>query len=248
MWAYGVLFFLPFVPVALCVLGDSCAHADYCLLQTSMGDALHVHSSCTCRNHCIILASLTWLSLWTRIYQWCQIYTSPTYLPSTHWLAWSLITVCFRVILWNTLFLFRGGLVVVPVFLHVGSLPFLYILILEANSLPCPLIFCSFFLTPLIVASEPNLKVRSRLKQKVAERRSSPLLRRKDGTVISTFKKRAIEITGKNCWNSRQKSVDMLTRIKHPVVHSSMLLHKYFCSFWLLHYFRKHAIGHLIWA
>uniref|UniRef100_A0A673AEY1 Histone deacetylase n=1 Tax=Sphaeramia orbicularis TaxID=375764 RepID=A0A673AEY1_9TELE len=46
--------------------------------------------------------------------------------------------------------------------------------------------------------SEPNLKVRSRLKQKVAERRSSPLLRRKDGTVISTFKKRAIEISGKN--------------------------------------------------
>uniref|UniRef100_A0A8C3JEZ2 Histone deacetylase n=1 Tax=Calidris pygmaea TaxID=425635 RepID=A0A8C3JEZ2_9CHAR len=44
-------------------------------------------------------------------------------------------------------------------------------------------------------ASEPNLKVRSRLKQKVAERRSSPLLRRKDGTVISTFKKRAIEVT-----------------------------------------------------
>ncbi|XP_064177799.1 histone deacetylase 5-like isoform X2 [Anguilla rostrata] len=43
--------------------------------------------------------------------------------------------------------------------------------------------------------SEPNLKVRSWLKQKVAERRSSPLLRRKDGTVISTFKKRAIEIT-----------------------------------------------------
>ncbi|XP_014814402.1 PREDICTED: histone deacetylase 5 [Calidris pugnax] len=30
---------------------------------------------------------------------------------------------------------------------------------------------------------------------KVAERRSSPLLRRKDGTVISTFKKRAIEVT-----------------------------------------------------
>eukprot|EP00063_Salmo_salar_P073956 XP_014048791.1 PREDICTED: histone deacetylase 5-like isoform X2 [Salmo salar] len=44
-------------------------------------------------------------------------------------------------------------------------------------------------------ASEPNLKVRSRLKQKVAERRSSPLLRRKDGTVISTFKKRAVEIS-----------------------------------------------------
>ncbi|KAM4598609.1 histone deacetylase 5 [Polymixia lowei] len=44
-------------------------------------------------------------------------------------------------------------------------------------------------------ASEPNLKIRSRLKQKVAERRSSPLLRRKDGTVISTFKKRALDIS-----------------------------------------------------
>uniref|UniRef100_A0A670J5U3 Histone deacetylase n=1 Tax=Podarcis muralis TaxID=64176 RepID=A0A670J5U3_PODMU len=43
-------------------------------------------------------------------------------------------------------------------------------------------------------ASEPNLKVRSRLKQKVAERRSSPLLRRKDGTVISTFKKRFLTL------------------------------------------------------
>uniref|UniRef100_A0A3B3QBI4 Histone deacetylase n=1 Tax=Paramormyrops kingsleyae TaxID=1676925 RepID=A0A3B3QBI4_9TELE len=52
---------------------------------------------------------------------------------------------------------------------------------------------------PLRKTSEPNLKVRSRLKQKVAERRSSPLLRRKDGTVISTFKKRAIEITSSMC-------------------------------------------------
>uniref|UniRef100_UPI00398E7110 histone deacetylase 5 isoform X2 n=1 Tax=Pristiophorus japonicus TaxID=55135 RepID=UPI00398E7110 len=51
-------------------------------------------------------------------------------------------------------------------------------------------------------ASEPNLKVRSRLKQKVAERRSSPLLRRKDGTIISTFKKRAIEITVSSVCNS----------------------------------------------
>ncbi|XP_069093951.1 histone deacetylase 5 isoform X1 [Pleurodeles waltl] len=51
-------------------------------------------------------------------------------------------------------------------------------------------------------ASEPNLKVRSRLKQKVAERRSSPLLRRKDGTVISTFKKRAIEISVSSVCNS----------------------------------------------
>ncbi|KAM6295427.1 histone deacetylase 5 [Aegotheles albertisi] len=44
-------------------------------------------------------------------------------------------------------------------------------------------------------ASEPNLKVRSRLKQKVAERRSSPLLRRRDGSVISAFRKRTAEAT-----------------------------------------------------
>ncbi|XP_053116999.1 histone deacetylase 9 isoform X13 [Hemicordylus capensis] len=44
-------------------------------------------------------------------------------------------------------------------------------------------------------ASEPNLKVRSRLKQKVTERRSSPLLRRKDGTVVCSFKKRIFEVT-----------------------------------------------------
>ncbi|XP_047212165.1 histone deacetylase 5-like isoform X2 [Girardinichthys multiradiatus] len=50
--------------------------------------------------------------------------------------------------------------------------------------------------------SEPNLKVRSRLKQKVVERRSSPLLRRKDGTVISTFKRRAIEISVSSLCNS----------------------------------------------
>ncbi|XP_029104034.1 histone deacetylase 9-B isoform X2 [Scleropages formosus] len=43
-------------------------------------------------------------------------------------------------------------------------------------------------------ASEPNLKVRSRLKQKVSERRSSPLMRRKDGSVVvAPYKKRALE-------------------------------------------------------
>uniref|UniRef100_UPI00359000A4 histone deacetylase 4-like isoform X2 n=1 Tax=Myxine glutinosa TaxID=7769 RepID=UPI00359000A4 len=45
-------------------------------------------------------------------------------------------------------------------------------------------------------ASEPNLKVRCRLKQKVAERRSSPLLRRKDRSLASTFKKRPVDVTG----------------------------------------------------
>ncbi|KAJ7422097.1 histone deacetylase 5 [Pitangus sulphuratus] len=54
-----------------------------------------------------------------------------------------------------------------------------------------------FGVTPFGVppASEPNLKVRSRLKQKVAERRSSPLLRRRDGSVLSAFRKRHVEIT-----------------------------------------------------
>lgn len=46
--------------------------------------------------------------------------------------------------------------------------------------------------------SEPNLKVRSRLKQKVAERRSSPLLRRKEGSIMTPFKKRALELLGRS--------------------------------------------------
>lgn len=44
-------------------------------------------------------------------------------------------------------------------------------------------------------ASEPNLKVRSRLKQKVSERRSAPM-RRRDGSVLVTpLKKRTLELT-----------------------------------------------------
>uniref|UniRef100_A0A669EBB1 Histone deacetylase n=1 Tax=Oreochromis niloticus TaxID=8128 RepID=A0A669EBB1_ORENI len=46
-------------------------------------------------------------------------------------------------------------------------------------------------------ASEPNLKLRSRLKQKVTERRSSPLLRRKDGP-IATAKKRPLDVSACN--------------------------------------------------
>uniref|UniRef100_A0A673T353 histone deacetylase n=1 Tax=Suricata suricatta TaxID=37032 RepID=A0A673T353_SURSU len=58
-------------------------------------------------------------------------------------------------------------------------------------------LFFNFYLFSLSQspASEPNLKVRSRLKQKVAERRSSPLLRRKDGNVVTSFKKRMFEVT-----------------------------------------------------
>ncbi|XP_050968840.1 histone deacetylase 4 isoform X4 [Labeo rohita] len=47
-------------------------------------------------------------------------------------------------------------------------------------------------------ASEPNLKLRSRLKQKVSERRSSPLLRRKDSPV-STLKKRSLDMADSAC-------------------------------------------------
>uniref|UniRef100_A0A3Q3AXF3 histone deacetylase n=1 Tax=Kryptolebias marmoratus TaxID=37003 RepID=A0A3Q3AXF3_KRYMA len=43
-------------------------------------------------------------------------------------------------------------------------------------------------------ASEPNLKVRSRLKQKVAERRSSPMLKRREGNIMTPYKKRALEL------------------------------------------------------
>ncbi|XP_067281788.1 histone deacetylase 9-B isoform X2 [Pseudorasbora parva] len=44
-------------------------------------------------------------------------------------------------------------------------------------------------------ASEPNLKVRSRLKQKVSERRSGPI-RRRDGSVLVTpLKKRTLDLT-----------------------------------------------------
>uniref|UniRef100_A0A3Q2XBE6 Histone deacetylase n=1 Tax=Hippocampus comes TaxID=109280 RepID=A0A3Q2XBE6_HIPCM len=48
-------------------------------------------------------------------------------------------------------------------------------------------------------ASEPNLKLRSRLKQKVTERRSSPLLRRKDGGPVTTAKKRSLDIADSAC-------------------------------------------------
>uniref|UniRef100_A0A4W4HJR1 Histone deacetylase n=1 Tax=Electrophorus electricus TaxID=8005 RepID=A0A4W4HJR1_ELEEL len=47
-------------------------------------------------------------------------------------------------------------------------------------------------------ASEPNLKVRSRLKQKVVEQRSSPLLRRRDNP-ISSAKKRSLDMADSAC-------------------------------------------------
>uniref|UniRef100_A0A8C7M859 Histone deacetylase n=1 Tax=Oncorhynchus kisutch TaxID=8019 RepID=A0A8C7M859_ONCKI len=64
-------------------------------------------------------------------------------------------------------------------------------------------------------ASEPNLKLRSRLKQKVTERRSSPLLRRKDGPIITTAKKRSLDMAGKhpvhNSMTSGQQDGDRLS-------------------------------------
>uniref|UniRef100_A0A671MV75 Histone deacetylase n=1 Tax=Sinocyclocheilus anshuiensis TaxID=1608454 RepID=A0A671MV75_9TELE len=49
-----------------------------------------------------------------------------------------------------------------------------------------------------ILRFNPNLKLRSRLKQKVTERRSSPLLRRKDGPVTSA-KKRSLDMAESAC-------------------------------------------------
>lgn len=51
-------------------------------------------------------------------------------------------------------------------------------------------------------ASEPNLKIRSRLKQKVAERRSSPMLKRRDGNIMTPSKKRALELMDSTPTNS----------------------------------------------
>ncbi|XP_056141637.1 histone deacetylase 9-B [Lampris incognitus] len=51
-------------------------------------------------------------------------------------------------------------------------------------------------------ASEPNLKVRSRLKQKVAERRSSPMLKRRDANIMTPYKKRALELMDTTPTNS----------------------------------------------
>ncbi|OXB61480.1 hypothetical protein ASZ78_010236 [Callipepla squamata] len=63
--------------------------------------------------------------------------------------------------------------------------------IIPTKNAVCSPFFCS--------ASEPNLKLRSRLKQKVAERRSSPLLRRKDGPVVTALKKRPLDVTDSAC-------------------------------------------------
>ncbi|XP_030111838.4 histone deacetylase 5 isoform X2 [Taeniopygia guttata] len=83
-------------------------------------------------------------------------------------------------------------------------------------------------------ASEPNLKVRSRLKQKVAERRSSPLLRRRDGSVLSAFRKRHVEITVSSVCSSAPGSGPSSPNSSHgahnglaasvPNIHSEQLL------------------------
>lgn len=74
----------------------------------------------------------------------------------------------------------------------------IYLIFLSLDTGEFGSLFFNFYLFSLsqFPASEPNLKVRSRLKQKVAERRSSPLLRRKDGNIVTSFKKRVFEVTG----------------------------------------------------
>uniref|UniRef100_A0A8K9UKW7 Histone deacetylase n=2 Tax=Oncorhynchus mykiss TaxID=8022 RepID=A0A8K9UKW7_ONCMY len=71
-------------------------------------------------------------------------------------------------------------------------------------------------------ASEPNLKLRSRLKQKVSERRSSPLLRRKDSP-ITTAKKRSLDMAGRThtqrCGEERPGGSDLAHNRASPSIH-----------------------------
>lgn len=83
-------------------------------------------------------------------------------------------------------------------------------------------------------ASEPNLKVRSRLKQKVSERRSAPM-RRRDGSVLVTpLKKRNLELTGNN--NQRPEtlnSCDVSTELTSSVVFNFRFFSQWqLCRFW----------------
>uniref|UniRef100_A0A8C7CWX2 Histone deacetylase n=1 Tax=Oncorhynchus kisutch TaxID=8019 RepID=A0A8C7CWX2_ONCKI len=71
-------------------------------------------------------------------------------------------------------------------------------------------------------ASEPNLKLRSRLKQKVTERRSSPLLRRKDGP-ITTAKKRSLDMAGK-LLPAQVEHVQTCAALQSPLVEYSTIL------------------------
>uniref|UniRef100_A0A8C9VBH6 Histone deacetylase n=1 Tax=Scleropages formosus TaxID=113540 RepID=A0A8C9VBH6_SCLFO len=62
-------------------------------------------------------------------------------------------------------------------------------------------------------ASEPNLKLRSRLKQKVTERRSSPLLRRKD-VPVNTAKKRSLDMGFLNiCFAETRKTSPVVSLV-----------------------------------
>lgn len=65
----------------------------------------------------------------------------------------------------------------------------------------CVMLIVFLSLSLSTAASEPNLKVRSRLKQKVAERRSSPMLKRRDGNIMTPYKKRALELMGTSSWS-----------------------------------------------
>ncbi|ETE70667.1 Histone deacetylase 9, partial [Ophiophagus hannah] len=72
-------------------------------------------------------------------------------------------------------------------------------------------------------ASEPNLKVRSKLKQKVTERRSSPLLRRKDGTMnhqlVAVLQDQAQvhhDMVPRHCILINEESVNLLNLYASP--------------------------------
>lgn len=78
-------------------------------------------------------------------------------------------------------------------------------------------------------ASEPNLKLRSRLKQKVSERRSSPLLRRRDSP-ITTAKKRSLDMAGE-----RQKKRRARRVLLHTASHFLCVWYVRLCAFQTRH-------------
>lgn len=78
-------------------------------------------------------------------------------------------------------------------------------------------------MSPFHAASEPNLKLRSRLKQKVAERRSSPLLRRKDGPVVTALKKRPLDVTGMHqCWPAPSQRGSPVPSLRPAPLHGAL--------------------------
>uniref|UniRef100_A0A3Q2GA02 Histone deacetylase n=1 Tax=Cyprinodon variegatus TaxID=28743 RepID=A0A3Q2GA02_CYPVA len=78
-------------------------------------------------------------------------------------------------------------------------------------------------------ASEPNLKLRSRLKQKVSERRSSPLLRRRDSP-ITTAKKRSLDMADSACSSAPGSGPSSPNNSSNNIPNENGITVHFFCS------------------